>query len=161
MEPKILWSRIRISFSWYRFYFLPAIPLKYEMSGKFSWKYENTNSTFERLSPHCVGRPSESTVSIKCPVLLNYLVYLKFWRPQQIWIFFSCHSVFLSWDTGLLAEPMFCSEELSCLPCKNQNKSLNLSSGKLKFAVWWEFIQRVSFTQPPLHENQGIRKSFY
>ena len=35
------------------------------------------------------------------------------------------------------AEPVFCSEELNSLPCKIQNKSLNLSHfvGKFKFAV--------------------------
>ena len=46
----------------------------------------------------------------------------------------------------------FCTKELSCLPYKNQNKSLTLSSlaGKFKFAAWWEFILRVSSTKPPL-----------
>ena len=37
-----------------------------------------------------------------------------------------------------LAEPVFCSEELSCLPYKNQKKSMTLSfcDGKFKFAVF-------------------------
>ena len=47
----------------------------------------------------------------------------------------NCFSQFFSnWKS---AEPVFCSEELSCLPYKNQNKSLTLSfgEGKFKFAV--------------------------
>ena len=48
-----------------------------------------------------------------------------------------------------LAEPVFCSEELSFLPYKNQNKSLTVSSlaGKFKFAVWWEFVHMSFFLQ--------------
>ena len=39
---------------------------------------------------------------------------------------------------------MFCSEELSSLPCQIQNKSLSFSYlvGKFKFAVWWDHIPR-------------------
>ena len=33
------------------------------------------------------------------------------------------------------AEPVSCSEELSCLPFKNQNKSLTLSFGEGKFKI--------------------------
>ena len=53
-----------------------------------------------------------------------------------VYLFKTCPSQFLShWE---LAEPVFCSEELSCLPYKNQNQSLTFSSlaGKFKFAVW-------------------------
>ena len=49
--------------------------------------------------------------------------------------FYESPSQFLTnWE---LAELVFCSEELSCLPYKNQNKSLSLSSlvGKFKYAV--------------------------
>ena len=44
------------------------------------------------------------------------------------------------------AEPVFCREELSSLPCKNQNKSLNLSYfvGKFKFSVCWRHKQLIS-----------------
>ena len=50
---------------------------------------------------------------------------------QQIEIFFSCHSVFnflKNWPSQFLshwelAEPLFWSKELSCLPYKNQNLS--------------------------------------
>ena len=38
---------------------------------------------------------------------------------------------FSSWKSS--AESVFCSEELSCLPYKNQNKSLTLSFGEVKF----------------------------
>ena len=52
------------------------------------------------------------------------------------YLFKNCPSQLLSyWE---VAQPVFCSEELSCLPYKNQNKSLNLSSlaGKFKFAIY-------------------------
>ena len=52
------------------------------------------------------------------------------------YLFKKCLSQFLSnWE---LAEPVFSTEELSCLPYKNPNKSLTLSSlaRKFKFAVW-------------------------
>ena len=73
---------------------------------------------------------------------------------QQIWISFSCHSEF-TFDVSYSvfeSHQCFCSKELSCLPYKNQNKSVTLSSlaGKFKFAAWWEFILRVSSTKPPL-----------
>ena len=68
-------------------------------------------------------------------------------QHKQIWIFLFCDSCvylfkncppqFLShWE---LAEPLFCSEQLSCLPYKDQNKGPTLGSliGKFKFAVWW------------------------
>ena len=55
--------------------------------------------------------------------------------PVTLYLFKNCLSQFLSY--WKLAEPVFCSEELSCLPYKNQNKSLTLSFllGKIKFAV--------------------------
>jgi len=53
-------------------------------------------------------------------------------------------SVFSNWES---AEPVFCSEELSCLPYKNQNKSLTLSfgEGKFKFAVLWGLFMKLFF----------------
>ena len=50
---------------------------------------------------------------------LNFL-----FLPLCVYLFNSCPSQFLSNLES--AEPMFCSEELSSLPCKNQNKSLTL-----------------------------------
>jgi hypothetical protein len=49
--------------------------------------------------------------------------------------FFKLSFSVFDWE---LAEPVFCSEALTCLPYKNQNKSLTLSSllGKFKFALW-------------------------
>ena len=51
-----------------------------------------------------------------------------------VYIFKKCPSQFLiHW------EPVFCSEELSCLPYKNQNQKNLIRStlaGKLKFAAW-------------------------
>ena len=45
----------------------------------------------------------------------------------------NCSSQFFSnWKS---AEPVFCSEELSFLPYKNQNKSLTLSFGEGKFKL--------------------------
>ena len=45
---------------------------------------------------------------------------------------------------------VFCSEELSCLPYKNQIQNLTLSSlvGKFKFAVWLpkSFLPQATFT---------------
>ena len=74
---------------------------------------------------------------------------------QQIWIFFfcklfvyllkNCFSQFFStWES---AEPVFCCKELSCLPYKNQNKSLALSfgEGKFKFAVLWGLFIKPFF----------------
>jgi hypothetical protein len=47
----------------------------------------------------------------------------------------NCSSKFFSnWKS---AEPVFCSEELSCLPYKNQNKSLTLSFGEGKKKSKW------------------------
>ena len=45
---------------------------------------------------------------------------------------------------------MFCSEELSSLPWKNQNKSLSFSYlvGKFKFAAWWDHIHTQAFLPP-------------
>ena len=57
--------------------------------------------------------------------------YVWFSTYKKIQIFFSCHCIYLfkncpsqflsHWES---AEPVFCSEELSFLPFKNQNKSL-------------------------------------
>jgi hypothetical protein len=61
---------------------------------------------------------------------LNFLFLSLF-----VYLLKNCSSQFFSnWKS---AEPVFCSEELSCLPYKNQNKSLTLSfgEGKFKFAV--------------------------
>ena len=74
-------------------------------------------------------------------LFLSHFVYLwKNWFSQ----FFS------NWES---AEPVFCSKELSCLPYKNQNKSLTLSfgEGKFKFAVLQGFLNPFFHcTGPPL-----------
>ena len=60
------------------------------------------------------------------------------------------------------AEPVFCSEELSSLPCKNQNKSLTLSYyvGKFKFAVFWRQVFYRNW--PPLIGSmKSLLLSFY
>ena len=57
--------------------------------------------------------------------------------PYSKFDFFPCHSVFPFFKTFLSqffshwgsAEPVFCSEDLSSLPCKNQNPTL---SGKIQ-----------------------------
>ena len=70
-----------------------------------------------------------------------------------VYLFKSCPSQFLShWKS---AELVFCSEELSILLCKNQNKSLALSYSvrKFKFAVSWEIYINISSTWQPLPEN--------
>ena len=68
---------------------------------------------------------------------------------MKIRIFFFCHSVFTFLTTGSQLSPVFCSEELSSLPCKNQNKSLSFSylTEKFKFAVWWDHIHKCFFYQ--------------
>ena len=54
---------------------------------------------------------------------LNFL-FLSF----CVYLFKKCPSQFLSiWE---LADPVFCSEQLRCLPYKNQNKCLTLSSDR-------------------------------
>ena len=58
---------------------------------------------------------------------LNFLFLLLFVYPLK-----NCSSQFFS--NSKSAEPVFCSEELSCLPYKNQNKNPN-SQGKFKFAI--------------------------
>ena len=57
---------------------------------------------------------------------LNFL-FLSF----CVYLFKKCPSQFLSnWE---LADPVFCSEQLRCLPYKNQNKSQTLSpDGKVQ-----------------------------
>ena len=57
----------------------------------------------------------------------------------------NCSSQFFSnWKS---AEPVFCSEELSHLPYKNQNQNLTLSfgEGKFKFAVLWGLFIKSFF----------------
>jgi hypothetical protein len=56
----------------------------------------------------------------------------------------SSSQFFSNWKS---TEPVFCSEELSCLPYKNQNKSLTLSfcEGKYKFAVLWGLFIKPFF----------------
>ena len=63
-------------------------------------------------------------------------------------IFKDSPSQFLShWE---LAEQVFCSEELSFLPYKNQNKSLTLSSlsGKIKICLMVRIYTKSFFHQP-------------
>ena len=67
------------------------------------------------------------------------------------WIFFFCHSLF-TWSSQFFsnlksAEPVFCSQELSCLPSKNQNKGLTPSFGEGKFiyAALWDFLIKPFF----------------
>ena len=72
-------------------------------------------------------------------LFLSLCVYLFKHYPSQ----------FLShWESG---KPVFCYEELSSLPCKNQNKSLilNYVVEKFKFAVCWEFYIKAFL--PPGH----------
>ena len=54
-----------------------------------------------------------------------------------------------------LAETVFFSEELSCLPYKNHSKRLTLSSlmEKLKFTVWWGFIRKSFFHRATFNQN--------
>ena len=61
---------------------------------------------------------------------LNFLFLSLF-----VYLLKNCSSQFFS--NRKSAEPVFCREELSCLPYKDQNKSITLSfgEGKLKFAV--------------------------
>ena len=71
-------------------------------------------------------------------LMYKFLPYSKFEFSFPVTLclpFKNCPSQFLSHLE--LAEPAFCSEELSCFHYKNQNKSLTLSSllGKFKFAV--------------------------
>jgi len=69
-----------------------------------------------------------------------------------IYLFKNFPSQFFShWKS---AEPVFCSEDLSNLHCKNQNKSLPLSYlvGKFKFVVCWEHKHKCFF--PSDHLNQ-------
>jgi len=71
---------------------------------------------------------------------LNFLFLSLF-----VYLLKNCSSQFFSnWES---AEPVFCSEELSCLPYKNQNKSLTLSfgEGKFKFAVLWGLFIKPFF----------------
>ena len=79
---------------------------------------------------------------------LNFLFLSLF-----VYLLKNCSSQFFSnWKS---AEPVFCSEELSCLPYKNQNKSLTLSfgEGKFKFAVLWGLFTKPFFhcPGPPLN----------
>ena len=64
--------------------------------------------------------------------------------------------IFSYWQS---AEAVFSSEELSCLPYKNQNKSKTLSSweGKFKFALFWGFFIKQFFhcTGPPLQKQRS------
>ena len=52
--------------------------------------------------------------------------------------------------------PVFCSEELSCLPYKNHNKSLTLSfrEGKFKFAVLWGLFIKSFFHWATFTDNK-------
>ena len=64
------------------------------------------------------------------------------------YLFKNCPSQLLSyWE---VAQPVFCSEELSCLPYKNQNKSLNLSSLAGNLLYGENLHTRVSSPEPPL-----------
>ena len=56
-----------------------------------------------------------------------------------------------------LAEPVFSSEELSCLPYKNLNKSLTLSflSEKFNFAYGENLYPNISSTEPFKSERRG------
>ena len=58
--------------------------------------------------------------------------------------------IFSNWRS---AEPVVCSEELSCLLYKNQNKSLTLSFGerKFKFAVLRRISKFILCSQSPLN----------
>ena len=66
--------------------------------------------------------------------LEDTLMY-KYSFPVALYTFLTPSQFLSHWE---LAEPLFCSEKLSCLPYKNQNKSLTFSSlvEKFKFAVW-------------------------
>ena len=83
-------------------------------------------------------------------LFLSLFVYLLKNCSSQ----FFCH-----WKS---AKPVFYSEELSCLPYKNQNKSLTLSfrEGKFKFAVLWGLFIKQFFHWAPFsclikfHESQ-------
>ena len=70
---------------------------------------------------------------------LNFLFLSLF-----VYLLKNCSSQFFS---NWTAEPVFCSEELSCLPNKNQHKSLTLSfgEGKFKLAVLWGLFIKQFF----------------
>ena len=79
---------------------------------------------------------------------LNFLFLSLF-----VYLLKNCSSQFFSnWKS---AEPVFCCEELSCLPYKNQNKSLNLSfgEGKFKFAVLWGLFIKPFFHWVTFNNN--------
>ena len=70
-----------------------------------------------------------------CKKISPYSKFEFFFLSLFAYLLKNCSSQFFSnWKS---AEPVFCSEELSCLPYKNQNKSITLSfgEGKFKFAV--------------------------
>ena len=77
----------------------------------------------------------------------HHVANLKFiFLSLCVYLFKNCPSQFLSQLE--LAESVFCShKELSCLSCKNKNKSLTLSYfvGKFKFAVCWDHIPNGLF----------------
>ena len=58
---------------------------------------------------------------------------------------------------------VFCSEELSCLPYKNPNKSLTLSSweGKFKFAVLWGLCIKPFFHWATFNLTNKITIAFF
>ena len=70
-------------------------------------------------------------------------LYIKNFIQQQIWFFFLTLFVYFlkncssqSFRNRKSAEPVFCSEELSCLPYKNQSRSLTLSFGEEKIQIY-------------------------
>ena len=73
-------------------------------------------------------------------------LYIKSSLSLIVYLFLkNCSSQFFSnWKS---AEPVFCSEELSHLPYKNQNQNLTLSfgEGKFKFAVLWGLFIKSFF----------------
>ena len=89
----------------------------------------------------------------------------KFHSVADLNFFFPSFFVYLltNWSSQFFsnwksAEPVFCSEELSCFPCKNQNICLsNFSFGeeKCKFAVLW-----CLFIKPLFHWATFDKMSF-
>ena len=71
---------------------------------------------------------------------LNFLFLSVF-----VYLLKNCSSQFFS--NLKSAEPVFCSQELSCLPSKNQNKGLTPSFGEGKFiyAALWDFLIKPFF----------------
>ena len=81
---------------------------------------------------------------------LNFIFLLPW-----VQLFKKCPSQFLIyWE---LAEPVFCSEELSCLPYKNQNKSLSVLLQKIQICCMVTIYTQSFFHQPTFNAIFGDR----